>query len=72
MVVGFVVETEKRKGSGLTTGILEAGSTGARIQPMASNKVFPEILIPSWLLAASETRRHRLDILSTASFGAVV
>ena len=47
MVGGFVVETEKRKGSGLTTGILEAGSTGARIQPMASNKVFPEILIPS-------------------------
>ena len=41
-----MVETEKRKGSGLTTGILEAGSTGARIQPMASNKVFPEILIP--------------------------
>ena len=30
MVGGFVVETEKRKGSGLTTGILEAGSTGAR------------------------------------------
>ena len=47
MVGGFVLETEKRKGSGLTTGILEAGSTGARIQPMASNKVFPEILIPS-------------------------
>ena len=42
-----MVETEKRKGSGLTTGILEAGSTGAHIQPMASNKVFPEILIPS-------------------------
>ena len=30
MVGGFVVETEKRKGSSLTTGILEAGSTGAR------------------------------------------
>ena len=28
MVGGFVLETEKRKGSGLTTGILEAGSTG--------------------------------------------
>ena len=42
-----MVETEKRKGSGLTTGILEAGSTGARILPMASNKVFPEMLIPS-------------------------
>ena len=42
-----MVETEKRKGSGLTTGILEEGSTGARIQPMASSKVFPEILIPS-------------------------
>ena len=41
-----MVEAEKRKGSGLTTGILEAGSTGTRIQPMASNKVFPEILIP--------------------------
>ena len=23
----------------MTTGILEAGSTGARLQPMASNKV---------------------------------
>ena len=47
MVDGFVadslVEAEKRKGSGMTTGILEA----ARIQPMASNKVFPEILILS-------------------------
>ena len=51
MVGGFVadglVEAEKRKGSGMTTGILESGSTGARIQSMASNKVFPEILIPS-------------------------
>ena len=75
MVDGFVahgfVKVEKRKGSGMTTGILEAGSTEARIQPMASNKVFPEILIPSRLLAASETRRHRLDFLSTASFGAL-
>ena len=42
-----MVETEKRKGSGLTTGILEAGSTRARKLPMASNKVFPEILMPS-------------------------
>ena len=42
-----MLETDKQKGSGLTTGILEAGSTGARIQPMASNKVFPEMLIPS-------------------------
>ena len=51
MVDGFVadglVEAEKWKGSGMTTGILEAGSTGARMQPMASNKVFREILIPS-------------------------
>ena len=51
MVDGFVanglVEAEIRKGSGMTTGILEAGSTEARIQPMASNQVFPEILIPS-------------------------
>ena len=51
MVDGFVadglVEAEKRKGSGMTTGILEEMSTGVRIQPMASNKVFPEILIPS-------------------------
>ena len=46
MIDGFVVETEKRKGSGLTAGIMEAGSTGARIQPMGSNKVFSEILIP--------------------------
>ena len=60
MVAGFVFETEKWKGSGLTTGILEAGSTGARKLPMASNNVFPEILMPSWLFAASETRRHRL------------
>ena len=51
MVDGFVadglVEAEKRKGSGMTTGILEAGSTAVRIQPMASDKVFPEILFPS-------------------------
>ena len=47
MVGGFVLETEKEKGSDLTTAILEAGSTGARKQPMASNKVFPEMLIPS-------------------------
>ena len=38
---------EKRKDSGLTTGILEAGSTGVRKLPMASNKVFPEMLTPS-------------------------
>ena len=37
---------EKWKGSGLTTGILEAGSTGARKLPMASNKVLPEMLTP--------------------------
>ena len=51
MVDGFVadglVEAEKRKSSGMMTGILKAGSTGARIQLMASNKLFPEILIPS-------------------------
>ena len=50
MVFGFMadglVETEKQKGSGITTGILKAGSTGAPT-PMASNKVLPEILIPS-------------------------
>ena len=34
-----LVEAENRNGSGLTTGILEAGSTGARTLPMASNKV---------------------------------
>ena len=38
---------EKRKGSGRTTGILEAGSTGARKLPKASNKVFPEMLTPN-------------------------
>ena len=65
-----LVEVENRKGSGMTTGILGAESAGTRTLPMASNKVLPEILIPSWLLAASETRRHRLDLLSTASFGA--
>ena len=37
---------------------------------MTSNKVLPEILIPSWPLAASETHRHRSDFLSTVSFGA--
>ena len=51
VVDGFVanglVEAEKQEGSGMTTGILEARSTGARIQPMASYKVFPEILILS-------------------------
>ena len=47
MVDGFMadglVEAEKRKGSDMTTRILEAGSTGARTLPMASNKVLPEI-----------------------------
>ena len=51
MVDGFatdgLVKAEKRKCSGMTTGILEAGSTGARTQPMGSNKVLPRILIPS-------------------------
>ena len=51
MVDGFIadglVEAEIRKGSGMTTGILEEGSTGARTLPMASNKVLPVILIPS-------------------------
>ena len=52
MVDGFMadglVEVENWKGSnsGMTTGILEAGSTEARTLPMASNKVLPEILIP--------------------------
>ena len=40
-----LVEAENRKGSGMTTGILEAGSTGARTLLMASNKVLTEILI---------------------------
>ena len=74
IVDGFMayglVEAEKRKGSGMTTGILEAGSTGMWTLPMASNKVRPEILIPNWLLAALETHWHRLDFLSAASFGA--
>ena len=38
---------------------------------MASNKLLPKMPIPSWLLAASETHRHRLDFLSTASFGGI-
>ena len=50
MVDGFMadglVEAEKRKGSGMTTGILEAGSAGPRTLPVASNKVLSEILIP--------------------------
>ena len=47
-----LVEVENRKGSGMTTRILVAGSTGAQRLPMESNKVLPEILIPGWLLAA--------------------
>ena len=50
MVDGFMddrLEAVKWKGSGMTTGSLEAGSTGARTLPMASNKVLPEILIPN-------------------------
>ena len=47
MTGGFVLGAEKRKGSGLTTGILEAGSTGARKLPIASNKVLPEMLTPN-------------------------
>ena len=33
-----LVEAENQKCSGMTTGILEAGSTGARTLPMASDK----------------------------------
>ena len=51
-------EAENPKGSGMTTGILKSASTGARTLPMASNKVLPEILISSWLLAASDTHRQ--------------
>ena len=67
-----LVDAENWKGSGMPTGILETGSTRARTLPMASNRVLPEMLISSWLLAASETHRNRLDFLSTASFGAFV
>ena len=67
-----LVNAEDRKSSCMTTGILEAGSSGVQTLPMASNKVLPEMLIPSWLVAASETRRHRPDFLPTASFGAFV
>ena len=42
-----LVEVENRKGSGMMTGTLEAGSTGAQKLPMVSNKVLREILIPS-------------------------
>ena len=37
----------RREGSGLATGILGAGSTGARKLPMASGKVLPEMLTPN-------------------------
>ena len=67
-----LVNAENWKGSGMRTGILETWSTGARALPMVPNKVLPEVLIPSWLLAALETRRHRLHFLSTASFEAFV
>ena len=67
-----LVDAENQKGFDMTTGILEAGSTGTQILPMASNKVLPEMLIHSWLIATSETYQHRLDFLSTASFGAFV
>ena len=55
VMTGGFVQAENWNGSGMTTGILEAGSTGAQTLPMASNKVLSEILIPSWILAASET-----------------
>ena len=42
-----LVEADKWKGSGMKTGSLEAGSAGARTLPVASNKVHPELLIPS-------------------------
>ena len=42
-----LMDAESRKGSGLPAEILEAGSTAARTLPTASNKVFPEMLIPS-------------------------
>ena len=63
------MEAENQESSGITTGILETRSTGARTLPMASNKVLPEMLIPSWLLAASETHRHRLDFCQLRLLG---
>ena len=63
------VDAGSRKGSGMLTGILEAGSTGARTRPIASNKVLLEMLIPSWLLAASETRLHKLDFCQLCIWG---
>ena len=43
-----LVEAGKRKGSGMTTGrSREAGSAVPRTLPMTSNKVLPEVLIPS-------------------------
>ena len=51
MVDGFMadglVELENRKGSGMRTRVLEAGSTGVQTLPMAANSVLPEILIPN-------------------------
>ena len=47
MTGGFVLGAGKRKGSGLTKGILEAGSTVARKLPIASNKILPEMLTPN-------------------------
>ena len=47
LMVDGLVEAENRKGSGMTTGILEAGGNGTRRLPMASNRVLPEILIPN-------------------------
>ena len=41
-----LVEAENRKVV-ITTGILEAVSTGVRTIPMVSNNVLPEILIPT-------------------------
>ena len=46
-MTGGLVEAENRKGSGMTTGILEAGSTRAEDCHWCQKRYFPEILIPS-------------------------
>ena len=64
-----LVEVENQKGSGVTTGILEAGSTGAQTLAMVSNKVLSEILIPSWFLAASKPCQYRFDFCQLYPLG---
>ena len=64
-----LVDAKNWRGSGMPTGVLDAWSTEVRILPMVSNKAHPEMLIASWLLAASELCNTNLTFCQLCLLG---